>query len=396
VRSAYLRFLPLFLWLLSPCIWGAVGGRANGYALQYDGQVGVHSFGSKGLAVDRHGLLFEDWEQNKAWSFRIAVRGTLSALEADELVIRDLYVQYKSGKFLVRAGNQQVIWGETFGAYYADIVNPKDYRQFGLLDLEYQRIPVPILNIKYIGSRSALQLIWIPKPSFNKLPGLSNDFFPSGLAGPDQAIVIGEEQSPELSLENSEAGLRLSQQVGTFDLSAFVFNGYDRMPNYRASILQMEPLTLRLDPVHDRMTSFGLTGTADLSEILLRWETVYTPKRGSGWETTWVLGADYTRLGPWNAAMQLSEIRQNTKSRELMLSVHGSGPTWGQQTLEATMGYVISDQGTLIQLKYVAPVSKRIELGMGADLLGGPGRSQLGQYSHGSRIFVLMRAFMGR
>ena len=47
----------------------------------------------------------------------------------------------------VRVGNQSVVWGEAFGAYYADIVNPKDLRQSALGDVATWRLPIPMVNV---------------------------------------------------------------------------------------------------------------------------------------------------------------------------------------------------------------------------------------------------------
>jgi hypothetical protein len=41
-------------------------------------------------------------------------------------------LQYKRNKFQLRFGNQQLVWGEAFGFFFADIINPKDTREFGL------------------------------------------------------------------------------------------------------------------------------------------------------------------------------------------------------------------------------------------------------------------------
>ena len=74
--------------------------------------------------------------------------------DSHELLMRDFYLEYKSGTALVRLGNQQVVWGEAFGFYFADIVNPKDLREYGLGDLTDQRLQVPMLNAKLLFSRT--------------------------------------------------------------------------------------------------------------------------------------------------------------------------------------------------------------------------------------------------
>src|SRR5262249_47749867 len=98
------------------------------------------------------------------------------AIESQDIRPQDIYVQYRGGPVRLRIGNQQVPWGETFGTYYADIVNPKYMRDGGLGNLASQRIPIPMVNALYFLGDSSLQLLYIPVPFFNQEPSLGSDF----------------------------------------------------------------------------------------------------------------------------------------------------------------------------------------------------------------------------
>jgi hypothetical protein len=60
--------------------------------------------------------------------------------------LAQVYVDYRGGNFWVRAGKQQIAWGEAIGARVLDMVNPLDLSQFFLFDRafeEFDRIRVP-------------------------------------------------------------------------------------------------------------------------------------------------------------------------------------------------------------------------------------------------------------
>ncbi len=90
---------------------------------------------------------------------------------ADEIV-RELYLSYSTPRFFVRAGKQQVAWGEADGLRLLDIINPLDVRRdFQFYDTEgFEEVRIPKWMIKaeyYPGNLGALydvgvELIWNP------------------------------------------------------------------------------------------------------------------------------------------------------------------------------------------------------------------------------------------
>ncbi len=53
-----------------------------------------------------------------------------------EAEIRELYVDVPINKWLIRAGKQQVVWGQADGLKVLDLVNPQSFREFILADFE--------------------------------------------------------------------------------------------------------------------------------------------------------------------------------------------------------------------------------------------------------------------
>jgi hypothetical protein len=337
------------------------------------------------------------------------------AEQSSEILPRDLYLQYKSDHLVVRLGNQQVVWGEAFGFYFADIVNPKDLRELGIGDLEQQRLPTPLLNAKLILDDYSLQLVYVPKPYFNKLPSLGSDFAAPFFAAvpPGFALTVNRDRTLPLALDNGEIGARATALVAGVDLSVFWLHYFDRMPSFQ--VRPTGPTTLVADPVYPRVDSLGATATADLSMFLLRLEALYTAGRkltgpaSTGYallptdQLTGVLGLDYTRLEKWRVGLQISEsyltrdISTAVTPRSLpILSLHANGTPWSDHSLDVILSYIFNDGSSLTELRYWIPASDQLEIGAGADLWTGSGNSQFGQFKQASRGYVLVKAYFNK
>jgi hypothetical protein len=403
---------------------------SHDYKLRFDARFGYHLLEPRDLATHRYQVETEQKFKYGNWTavagLRAYAEGAYAAnaaryaapvreQESSEVVLRDLYLQYQSDPLLLRVGNQQVVWGETFGFYYADIVNPKDLRELTLGDLEAERIPVPMVNAKLIFSTLSFQGIYIPRPFFDKVAAVGSDFSPYAGFFPGAQLSVVDNRVAPWNTDNGEFGLRATALVSGIDLSLFYLNYLDRLPHYSASVLGFAPLSVELQGAHPRMQTIGWTGTADLSWLLLRWETLLTKDRtydrlnGMSYsnaktdELTAVLGIDYTQLEKWRLGLQLSETylaqdivgNLTPRSRQL-ISVHANGSLWNDQTLDLIFSYEPDDGGTLTQLRYMIPLNNQLELGVGADLLRGSPTSQFGRFRQGSRAFALLKAYFGK
>ena len=62
----------------------------------------------------------------------------------------------------IHAGLQQVVWGEAIGMLIADVVNPKDYRQFLVPDMDDIRILLGAIDAqKDLGKGSKLEFFLV-------------------------------------------------------------------------------------------------------------------------------------------------------------------------------------------------------------------------------------------
>jgi hypothetical protein len=410
-------------------------GPQQKYQVQFETQVGYHLVDPRDMAMHRDTLRGEyrldssaEAGDNSAWSlvggFRAYAegafgsnpdryRGPVTTFESEEISLRNLYLQYQGGAFQVRLGNQQVVWGEAFGFYFADIVNPKDLRRYGMGDLEDQRLPTPMLNVKWIVGKYAVQGIYIPVAFFNKIPHLGSDFaFPYDrfLAGAN--INVNDTNRAPVAGNSGEYGFRATALVSGIDTSVFFLSYLDRMPVYEAQLLSLSPLAVNLNAMHPRLYSMGATATADLGTFVVRAEAFFTKDRQFNTYTNFhlnteksdeivgVLGVDYTQLEKWQLGLQISDDELIPARPGLVasypgpfLSVHLHGTFWREHALELIVGYYPSDNSTMTRFSYEIPLSDALVFGVGADWLQGNPTSRFGQFQRGSRAFALLKGF---
>ena len=143
-----------------------------------------------------------------------------------EVELRELFVQGKLGPVWLRAGKQQVVWGQADGLKVLDVVDPQDFREFILPTFEDSRIPLWTLNSEIPIGPAQLQLLWIPDPSAHHLPPQDGSFAFTAprLVGPRPppgvAVDLRDPDLPDADCVDSDAGARLTTFWHGFDLSA--------------------------------------------------------------------------------------------------------------------------------------------------------------------------------
>lgn len=405
-----------------------------GYTLRFTSRAGIHLTNAADLAINRHTLEVE--QTIKAWNSWSAVVGgrvyadsafsmndrynaPVRGIESQEFAPRDLYLQYKGHGIQFRLGNQQVVWGESFGFFFADIVNPKDTREGGLGgDLAAQRIMTPIANLTWLLGDHSLQFVFIPKSFGNLTPAPGSDFAPPFSSFfPTTTFSVQDDRIKPTALSNSEFGFRGTTMIKGWDLSAFYLYYFDRRPSYRPEV---NGSSILLRGVHDPLSSFGITGTKDLDTWVTRFELLYTRNRPVDAydptqatpqlnyystlsdEIVGVLGFDYTQWRDWRLTLQVAQdsyfknipgalIRQHSTN----LSVILGGTLFHNHELTLIASYCPNDGGSLSQILYMVPLSNRLEATFGAYLFAGPPGSQYGGFQSANRAFVQLRAFFG-
>ena len=202
------------------------------------------------------------------------------------LELRELYVQGKLGPVWLRAGKQQVVWGQADGLKVLDVVDPQDFREFILPSFEDSRIPLWTLNTEIPIGAAQLQLLWIPDPSAHHLPPQDGTFAFTAprLVGPRPppgvAVDLRNPDLPDLALHNSDAGARLSAFWHGFDLSANALWHWDDIPiPYRSVDLGGAVPTVVVEPGYRRTAVLGGSASNAFGNLTVRAEAAYTTRR---------------------------------------------------------------------------------------------------------------------
>ena len=331
--------------------------------------------------------------------------------DSQDIILRDLYIQYKDGPITLKVGNQQVVWGEAFGFYYADLINPKDFRDFGIGPLDRNRLNTPMINFKWNFNENIVQFLYVVKPFFNKTPNVGSDFaFPFGKFFTSGSFTFDDERTLPLAKENAEYGGRISPNIEGIDLSFLYFNYFDRAPVY---ISTSSGGTTNISGKHHRLETMGATLSVPISTFVLRSEMLYHRNKSFNRFTgeldsfksdqmVGVLGLDYIVGDRWRLGAQISEsYRSHTANGALemastqLVTGHGSFTVLGNHIFDLLIAYAPHDGSSLTELSYTIPLNKRLDLLLASDLFNGSNSSQFGLYHPASRGYVQLKTYLG-
>ncbi len=395
------------------------------YQLEFDARYGVHLLGPADVATNRHTFEYQQkMEFNKEWSAVLGLRaeveaayasntdrysaGDVAKKDSQSFFPRDNYLQYKGNVLRARLGYQQVVWGETFGSYYADIVNPKDFREAGLGDLSRNRLSTAMVNLQWIFASISFQTLFIPKASFNLLPSAGSDFNPFKAAGmvPSSLVI---QRDPASAPTRSEYGARVTQQFsGGLDLSLFYLNYNDRMPVYRI-VFGSSPTDITASPDYKPLQTFGTTATYDLMGYLLRAEVLEHLNREMNTQTPLgissdtsneliaVVGIDFPGIDKWQLGLQYSESHLQPAAwlgrdaTQAAANIRVAKSFASNLSVEALLTAFTSDASTLAQLNLSFPVSSRSEFLLGVDKFDGAQGTALGRFRDASRAWAMFK-----
>ena len=149
---------------------------------------------------------------------------TLDTYES-ELEFRDVYLRGTiTENFDIKLGRQIVVWGKADAIRVVDILNPLDFREPGMVDIEDLRLPVTMFKADYYVDDWNLSLITIPEIRFNKLPSYGSDFYVPDSKAPPESVPS--------DFENYEFAAALEGIFSGWDLSFYFAHYYDDMPHF--------------------------------------------------------------------------------------------------------------------------------------------------------------------
>jgi hypothetical protein len=217
--------------------------------------------------------------------------------------LRALSATLQGDIFSITAGAQEIAWGETFGFFIADVVNPRDFTDPLFNEPEWFRLPVVALNGKLLLDQFNLQLVFTP---IARLPRL-----PTNFSGTPVATL----SSPSFSdfPKRSEWGGKIGYLLEGpgIDLSAYYYHHQNRTPVYQLGWVGSTPTLI---PDLQFVDTAGMSFSATAGQFVFRGDTLVNldapsnvedggaPIPQNEFET--ILGTDLTTESEWTLGVQ--------------------------------------------------------------------------------------------
>ncbi|MBI4751659.1 MAG: hypothetical protein HY774_24520 [Acidobacteria bacterium] len=197
---------------------------------------------------------------------------------------RQVFIEGTVKKIGLKLGLQQLVWGQADGLRVLDVINPLDYREFLLDDFLDSRRPLWMARADIPIGTGSLQVAWIPYFAPGRLPVNTDEFgfgksFGLGLFEAQAALTgtiatrVEPTRRPAYRLNSSQIGLRYSQTLGNWDVTANFFHGWEDVPTPYPKGVEFSPQpTVVFEPDFDRKTVLGGTGATTFGPVVLRLE----------------------------------------------------------------------------------------------------------------------------
>ena len=318
-----------------------------------------------------------------------------------DFMLREAYVDVGHGDWEFRLGRQHVVWGEMVGFFFADVVSARDMRDFLQTELERMRIGQWAVRAEYFGTDTHFELLWVPKPSFDRIGKPGSDFYAYPWMPADTVV---SEDRPGDDLDDGNWGARVSHLVGGWDLSAFYYHSYDVAPTLHAYAPGRAELR------HERIDQVGGTFSKDLGSFVLKGEAVHTSGRGVNTfrpgPMVGLVGTDMVDYafgvdlpsGDWRFNVQYYGRRLDDHRPGMMMDrheqgvslqvVHGAGTDLEAEVLAVT-SLNRSDYSLRPKLSWKFAPAWRAAVGV--DVFGGKDRGVFGVYDKEDRAWLELR-----
>jgi hypothetical protein len=316
-------------------------------------------------------------------------------------------IQYKTDNFILKAGYQELAWGEAFGFNYADIVNPKDNKETFYSDANDAKKSLLLLNFKYFLPDGSLQFIYSPEPKYH-LP-LPPILFTSQIL-PQTDVVTLKNNRPNIFSQN-EYGGKLSYSFASFDLATFFFSHIDRNPVY--SLSSQTATTLTLKEEHYKLNSYGASCAKTLFDnFVFRTDLVMNANKSFNTlnglnllihkndELNLVASLDsptymnFSGLLSFAQSRLLNETTHYIRKKQESYVLGKVSYDFGEDRIyDFTYTHELDQAGYSIQTQYSHPLNGNSEIKVGSEIYWGSIHSQLAKLKKISTAFISLKTF---
>ena len=221
--------------------------------------------------------------------------------KTEDIKLNEAYVDIYFDNFDLRIGKQKMTWGKSDGLVVTNIVNPRDYNVYPVLEYEDQFQSVNAIKANFYPNNNTLDIVWIPEFKSAKL---NRDVLLKNI--PQDFNRDSSEKEVEEKFENSELFLRYSSLGQKYDYEIMAGYSWDDQPTLHKDFQRKAVI-----PKHHRLYTLGGSISTMRGPIVLRGEAVYISGKHFNFrnplqhlkeypngviekdEIKWLLGLDY-------------------------------------------------------------------------------------------------------
>ena len=176
--------------------------------------------------------------------------------------INEFFVQRSFKNSSLKLGRQSITWGKTLGNSVLDIINPIEFVDFSIIDIEDIRLNQSMMRFDMYSLDSSLSFFLTLDPQFDPLPPIGSIFYSTSLE------LFKKHQVDETLYE---IGLNLSKDYQNSSFSLIAARLIDNQRRYDFSA--------DFSPVHRYFNLYGFAGEQSYRDFLFTIDIAYSQNK---------------------------------------------------------------------------------------------------------------------
>jgi hypothetical protein len=347
------------------------------------------------------------------------------------------YYFFKLDNWETRIGRQTVRWGKTDQISPVDNLNPQDLRFFLVPELEERKIPNWMFRSIWSKNNSSIEGVMVPFFQSAKIDYFGTDWalfqhLKEDVQDSNTLPVIKQyfddldvhEKKPSASLENLQAGARISSTFDGLDVAFSYLYSFDSNPYIQSFPIKNLKWTgsFNTDPGlvftdeeievrYIRSNIFGAEFETTWDKFGLRGEAAYFDNRSFLTETFhsvkkpvlfYVIGLDYVAENDWYANIQFSHQKIIKYEKKILYLKEDNTALNGELSKEILRGnwelalryyYSLTDGGYYLNPKIICNLFDSWKITLGFDFFGGASDTLMGIYDDNDQVSLTIKWF---
>lgn len=299
--------------------------------------------------------------------------------------LREFYFDYYLGDLFIRAGKQQIAWGQADNIRVLDVINPTSFSEFILPDIENRRIPLWSVMLETSIKSMNLQAIWVPDSSVNEFSSGVYPFFQN------------ETVLRPRSFADSDYGFKLSGLLGGWDISLNYLSHFRDTP-----AVSFDPSSRTTSLFYERSSLIGASFSKPIGGIIFRGEVGYESNKSefdgqskiNASEASYLVGIDYSGKrnlfisAQFNQDILFADGPMANRKDELFTLLVNKKLYQESHELETTLIYDLDGDDYLLRGSYKLQRSSNRVYEFGYNYFGGDRNGNIGRFSNASHLYM--------